>query len=235
MEKTLIIGLGTGRCGTTSLSDFLSAQPEMKVIHEGRIDDLRHLIKWEGDRENLLQWLDTLEKKCESQKYFGDVGRYFLPYVPLLISRFPNSKFICIKRDRQEVIKSFLHKTQGRNHWYDHDGKIWKKDLIWDDTFPKFEQPDKAKAIGMFWDMYHEEIDRLIAQYPQNICCFSIKSLNETKGRQKILNFIEYQGERNIAGEYKANGYSLLFDRYLHTFFGSADRYCQNRFVIGCG
>jgi hypothetical protein len=47
---------------------------------------------------------------------------YFLPYVDFLIEKFPQSKFICLKREREAVIKSFVQWTQDHNPWYEHNG-----------------------------------------------------------------------------------------------------------------
>ena len=38
MQKQLIISIGTGRSGSASLSSFLSAQKNMLVLHEGRLE-----------------------------------------------------------------------------------------------------------------------------------------------------------------------------------------------------
>jgi hypothetical protein len=102
--KKLIIGLGTGRCGSLSLSSFLSDQQGIQVLHEGNINE-----------------------------------------------------------------------------------------------------PDKAKVLGLYWDMYYEEIDRLILEYPEHICCLSTESLNSLIGRNEILDFIGYKGERKVNGNYIKN------------------------------
>ena len=62
MEKQLIISIGTGRCGSVSLSKFLSAQKHTNVIHEGRIDYCSKLIKWTNDVE-LFKWFVFISTK----------------------------------------------------------------------------------------------------------------------------------------------------------------------------
>lgn len=127
MSKTLIIGLGTGRCGSLSLSYFLNNQPGIKVLHEGAINYQAHPLKWYNDHENVWKWIENLDKLSDSNQYFGDIGMYFLPYVAFLIEKFPRSKFICLKREREAVIHSYLQWTQDHNPWYEHNGKTWKK------------------------------------------------------------------------------------------------------------
>ena len=218
MKKKLIIGLGTGRCGSLSLGYFLNAQPGIKIFHEGTINYQHHPLKWNDDHENLLSWLNYLEIISNSHQYFGDIGMYFLPYVSFLIDRYPNSRFICLKREREAVIQSYLQWTKKYNHWYDHDGKFWQTNPNLDDAFPKFDEPDKAKAIGLYWDMYYAEIERLIKKYPQHISCFPTECLNHLNGRNKILDFLEYQEKRNLQGEYRKHQERTAIDNLRVSF-----------------
>jgi hypothetical protein len=73
MKKQLIISIGTGRCGSVSLSKFLSAQRLTNVIHEGRIDHkkIRKLIKWDNDENELFKWLEYLIS-FDNSKFIGD-------------------------------------------------------------------------------------------------------------------------------------------------------------------
>lgn len=206
MAKKLIIGLGTGRCGTLSLSLFLNAQPGITMLHEGKQEGARaRPLRWQGDRDELWRWLETLERASGDSAYYGDIGMYFLPYAEALIQRFPDIKLVCLKRNRQEVVNSYLEWTQGRNHWFEHDGVAWDKNPAWDGAFPKFNEPDKAKAIGLYWDMYYADVDRLIRQYPGHIACFWMDSLNRKRGRRAILDFIGYGGPRVVDGHHRAN------------------------------
>lgn len=42
MHKQLIISIGTGRSGSASLSAFLSEQKNMRILHEGRLDEKKN-------------------------------------------------------------------------------------------------------------------------------------------------------------------------------------------------
>lgn len=206
MGKKLIIGLGTGRCGTTSLGRFLNAQSGIRIFHEGETDDgEQHPLPWEVDHEKLLHWLATLERYAAGNEYYGDIGMYFLPYAEYLIGRFPDIKLVCLKRDRKEVVASYMKWTKNRNHWLNHDGSVWAKHPPWDVAFPKFDEPDKSKAIGLYWDGYYREVERLIGLYPENIACFAMTAMNHINGRRAILDFIGYTGPRQLGGYYRVN------------------------------
>lgn len=205
MCKTLIVGLGTGRCGTQSLSGFLSSQPGMTVLHEGTIDGRDNPLRWEGDHERVRRWIDTLPELLDRPSYCGDVGMYYLPYCEFLIAHRPDIRFVCMERDRAAVVESFLRHTRGRHPWLRHDGRRWRIDPVWDASYPKFDEPDKAEAVGLYWDLYHAEVNRLVVLHPDRVRRFSMESLNSREGMNEILDFIGYRGPRRLDTPFRLN------------------------------
>ena len=61
-----------------------------------------------------------------------------------------------MQRDKEQTVSSFL-KIKGYgikgslNHWTDHDGKYWRKN-IWDKTYPKYATNSIKIAIEKYWD-----------------------------------------------------------------------------------
>ena len=206
MKKQLIISIGTGRCGSVSLSKFLSFQKSTTLLHEGRLksQNIRKLIKWENDDENLFKWLDFL-LKLDNSSYVGDTGMYFLPYIEKIINVYPDVKVIVMERDKIEVVESYLKKTSGRNHWYKHNGEEWDFDIKWDPCFPKYKYRNKEKALEEYWDDYYRTTSELTKKYPKNVKKWHIKSFNTIKGKNEILDFINYKLERIIDKEFKHN------------------------------
>jgi hypothetical protein len=206
MNKQLIISIGTGRCGSVSLSKFLSAQEYISVLHEGRLDShkIRKLIKWVNDEKNLFEWLEFL-LSLDGNKFVGDTGMYYLPYIEQIIEKYPQVKIIVMERDKEEVVKSYIKKTTGRNHWFDHDGKEWDKDDKWDPCYPKYDILNKEKALEKYWEDYKSQTDNLILKFPDKIKKWTIQSLNTLNGKNEILNFLNYKFDRNINQEFKHN------------------------------
>ena len=206
MNKQLIISIGTGRCGSVSLSKFLSAQESISVLHEGRLDShkIRKLIKWGNDEDNLFEWLEFL-LSLDENKFVGDTGMYYLPYIEQIIEKYPQVKIIVMERDKEEVVKSYIKKTTGRNHWFDHDGKEWDKDDKWDPCYPKYDISNKEKALEKYWEDYKSQTDNLILKFPDKIKKWTIQSLNTLNGKNEILNFLNYNLDRNINQEFKHN------------------------------
>ena len=206
MNKQLIISIGTGRCGSVSLSKFLSAQDKVSVLHEGRLDShkIRKLIKWENDEGNLFEWLEFL-LSLDGHKFVGDTGMYYLPYIEHIIDKYPEVKIIVMERNKEEVVKSYIKKTTGRNHWFNHDGKEWEKDDKWDPCYPKYDVSSKEEALENYWEDYKNQTDNLILKFPEKIKKWTIQALNTTSGKNEILNFLNYNLDRNINKEFKHN------------------------------
>ncbi len=206
-RKQLIISIGTGRSGSVSLAKFLSSQESMNVIHEGNFEEkkIRKLIKWNNDEQELFKWLEYLLNSNEERMFVGDTGMYYLPYIELIIKRYTNVKVIGLVRNKESVVNSYLNKTEGRNHWYNHDGKYWEKDSQWDPYYPKYNEKDKKKALELYWEEYNKTTKSLQQEYPNNIKMWSIEKFNTEEGKNKILDFIGYKLEREVIRDYKLN------------------------------
>lgn len=183
-QPQLVIGLGSGRCGTQSLAHLLDQQSAAKVYHE-RVD---HQIRWHGSEQEIHTFLDEAVAQDEFQ-LIGDVAFYYLPYVEAILARQPNVKFICLQRDCKETVVSYLQKTSGRNHWMEHDGRSWQLSR-WDDCYPKYAVPDKESALTLYWYDYYFTATRLQALYPQQFRIFPMTALNSKAGQHTILAFL---------------------------------------------
>jgi len=182
-NKTVFIGCGTGRCGTTSLARLIGGCENAVCTHERR-----PLLPWTFNEELFQERVRWFSNSTAS--VIGDVAYYYLPYLERFIQEFPDVKIICLERDRQAVIDSYMWKTQWRNRWSNHNGTDWAKDQVWDATYPKYDTTDKAKAIGLYWDHYRKWIRLLAKEFPANLRTFGMDVLNTKTGQQKILDFL---------------------------------------------
>ena len=92
--KTMVIGLGSGRCGTVSLRDLLKYQG-FDATHE------MELMPWTPN----YMLCDQVIQKIVGRKndLVSDIGYYYLPYVEnILGQRHQMTKFVCLKRDQLE-------------------------------------------------------------------------------------------------------------------------------------
>mgnify|MGYP004002157313 FL=1 len=219
MKKQLIIGMGTGRCGTVSLYHLLNSQKGSFIRHESK-----PLLTWIFDKKAINYKLRKLLGRKE--KYVGDVNSCYLPYVDYICKNHPSVRIIVLKRSKNEVIKSFLRQTSyfNWNHWVDHEGIKWKRAGKWDAMFPKYKLDSKEDAIAHYWDEYYLEVRRLIKKYPNNIKVFRTEDLNSRNSIKKILNFcnipLEYQ---KIKTNIKENQSGSFF-RFVKYWFLRSDK-----------
>jgi len=233
----IILGVGSGRTGTASLSHLINAQKGAVCFHElnpsgvvyegnpqpvlNTINEFQRILDG-GDRRMLAldysrpRSVQTYEEmqQAESVTILGDIAYYYLRYVDDILDANKNVRFICIKRDREETVQSWMNKTairrwpslwladrikslltrtpfyQAKNHWQEHDGSVYQLDPVWDSTFPNFAAESKREAIGKYWDYYYQRADTFARQKPEFFKIFPIEKMSSRQGQSEILDFI---------------------------------------------
>lgn len=231
----IVFGLGSGRSGTASLAGLLNAQPDMVCFHEAN----PAAMAWEGAEDTVISQLRdyhailrgetralTIDRTSPNRtapvarlkalaevRGIGDVAHYYLPYVETILAQAPQARFPCLRRDREEVVESFMAKLRlasparlrrvcawlrgrplprSRNHWAGPDDRRWRGDLRFDKCFPSYEgmaTADLATHLRRWHRDYHTEVERLQTRYPDHIRLFDISCLNHADGRQSLLDF----------------------------------------------
>ncbi len=180
---SLIIGLGTGRCGSVSLSKILSSQDDSYFTHEFGVVPKR----W----ERVTPFEEEFAKHIQSGKsFFGDIASYNLELTKHYLKSGVNLRAIILKRNRDEVIRSFIAKANGRNHWMKHDGQWWSHDH-WDKCFPKFDAGSIGEAIGLYYDHYYVECEKM-----DQSKCFWVET-PELNNEERIKELLAWCGFEN--------------------------------------
>ena len=195
-KKKVVFGLGCGRCGSASLAYLLNSQEGALVGHE-----LGPVMPWNASDLTGIQFRwEQLQHQSHLYPIVGDVGIYYLPYIPMLMKSyelvpFINQnyiiKFIILKRDREEVVESFLKKfAKQNNNPLQTEKEEGVRSDEWDECFPKYDGVSLKEAIGLFYDDYYKESEQLVQAHPGNVCIFPMDSLNTDAGVLQILNFV---------------------------------------------
>ncbi len=212
-KKQLVIGLGSGRCGTKSLAKLLNAQTGTHVSHEG----IMPYLPWQHHLRPMIWGMFNLYLRNATR--VGDVGFYWLNYVPWVINHVaPDVRFICLKRDRAGTVDSFMRMTSAhnRNHWSkDRRAQGDHVDPMADAAFPKFAG-DKESALGQYWDEYYRIAENWAESRPDNFRVFPIDVLNNISEQKKLLSW---------AG--------LDCDWQLDTGGVHSNRFCKLAIVVG--
>lgn len=157
------------------------------------MDRIRARLGWAFKREEIEKSLGILESR--SAPVVCDVAFYYLSYVEYIAETRPDTTFICLRRGREETVESYMLKTEGRDHWRAGEGRPDP----WDKLYPKFDAPSKREAIGMYWDMYYSEAERL-GKVGVRIRTFDMYELNDAAGASRILEFCGLPPSEGTAG-----------------------------------
>ena len=198
MNKTIIIGIGTGRCGTKSLATLLNSCNNSVVYHEYKAP--KGILPFDLEP---LGCVDIATRRYNEIKNFnglfvGDVAMYYLNYIEILYdiakTEKDNFKVICMIRDKQETVKSYLKKTEigtqkPRHHWIKNPEKYGFQPNVWDKAFPKYDIVDRKQALEKYWDDYYKKVATLEKQGIP-ILLVNVKSLNNIETQKELFDFI---------------------------------------------
>jgi hypothetical protein len=167
--------------------------------------------------------------KMKRVRMLGDIAFYYLSYVEQIAAHNPNVRFLCLRRDIDETVESWMNKSaierwrskriadriaswitrqpfqESRNFWMNHDGSQWALDPVWDKCFPKFEAASKPEAIRKYCEYYYEEAERLAPRLPGVFRFVDTDQMNESNYQSDILGFIGL-----------APGEQVLTDAHIH-------------------
>jgi len=203
LNQQIVLGAGTGRSGTLSLARLLALQPNTVVSHEFRpiADDgslgqrVLEPLPWGADIATVEEALFALTLRGPGTVV--DVGSYWGPHIRGLVPRLGRRlRVVVIERDRSTVIQSFERKVGDKNHWTNHDGSVWRESPILDRSFPHFDEPDRARAIGLYWDLYHDLVSSLVQDFPEQVKSWDISALSSRSGIHEILSFAGISDDR---------------------------------------
>lgn len=206
---TILIGIGTGRCGTMAFSKLVDAQPHALVTHEAEYCKDYHWFDADGmdgayyTKMRYQRYLSRANHKTGTL-LSGDIALWNLPYVEHWLA-YPNVKIVALKRIRADTIKSFTS-------WF---GKIkhfpWMTQIErklttysnmprYDDCYPRYQfnftgvtdQPSIAEAAEMYYDDYYRQVDAFIEKFPGRIKYVdSYEILNNEDVKNKVLDWLE--------------------------------------------
>ncbi len=169
----IVIGAGTGRCGTKSLSILLDNCKDSAVTHESP-----PILPWSVS-ERFESRLETMQESDHA--IVGDVASSYLPYM----EEYDGFKKIVLKRDKQETVDSFMRHSGPRNNWQERG----YTDPKWFDFFPTYSDDlTKKEALEQYWEDYYERAEEVAKVFP-------LETLNSEEGQDNIFNYLKIPKE----------------------------------------
>ena len=187
MDFKLILGLGTGRCGTVSLATILSEQENTRATHEF---DGQYLMDWNFDATDYIGAVARLAHMAYDDQRPASIASFQLNYAARFMEDYPEAKIIVLSRKKSEVVSSFLRWTGFKNHWCENPDAPDP----YDKCFPKYQDSlAKDLAIGRYWDEYYQRCEQLEAQYPYRVFWIGTEELSSEESVAEMLEFLEYE------------------------------------------
>jgi hypothetical protein len=201
-NSSIVLGIGTGRCGLRSLAKILNQQPETQSSYEEP-----PLLPWKPtDGERVLRERFARFRQNGRGRILCDVASFYLPYLEAAIAAEPDIRIIALRRPREEVVISFCEWLDRSfplptNHWADQPAPGWHHDPLRTRTYPQYATSNREEGIRRYWDEYSQRVDELRRRYPQQIRLFdTYEALNTPAGLQDLLGFAGIAPERQVAG-----------------------------------
>lgn len=200
MNKRIILGIGSGRCGTLSLAHVLNRQPGVQVSHEER-----PRLPWKKlPGEQVIRERFVRMRRSREGRVLGDVASFYLPYVEDAIAVEPGIRMVCLRRPREEVVQSFcrwldqVHPLP-TNHWAVRPALGWYHEPDWTRIFPQYDTQDREEGIRRYWNEYYARIDQMIRLYPEHILLYETdQALNTEDGLRDLLSFIGIPADKQV-------------------------------------
>ena len=198
----LVLGLGCGRCGSTTLSVLFAGAEGTCATHENPV-----VLTWPPRPEQIAFHERRFARLLDAVPLVFDAAHWWLNAGEAMIAHFPDTKLIGLIREREACAGSFLAvKGLGRdskNHWVEHDGSFWQK-ALWDEVYPSYEVslpredvPDAAKLeqlqrslVQRYVDEYNTALCRLDARVGARMLLVPTERLSERGIQDDIQDFV---------------------------------------------
>jgi hypothetical protein len=219
----VILGIGTGRCGSTSLTAAFRAVENALATHE-----TPPMIFWEPQPEQVGFHMKRLDILARYYPVVFDASHWWLNVIDIFFKRFSTGKVVGLYRDTESCVRSFLRmKGTGPgtpNHWATHDDKRWALNN-WDPCYPSYTAPPqyerdtlRAKGSQIQWyvESYNRRLYQLARSRPDRVLLISTDSLGRPEVADKLSAFV------NIRVPVRA-------DRYNSSTSGNMDSIVQQQ------
>lgn len=189
----IVLGCGTGRCGTKSLASFLNKQPNSEVHHEFGKKLRWDKEDWQFFWDRLNVWyrdIEYLSRSIEDEYRLGDVAPWYLPYIEEIVRVYDLDwpfRIICLRRDKDETVESYInHQNQGNT--FQNTSPNWPEV---DQAYPTYpDELSMEEAVGRYWRDYYECAEWISDQVDW-FEIFELEELNRKIGQIKLMDFLE--------------------------------------------
>jgi hypothetical protein len=197
----IVIGIGSGRNGSTSLAGMLSTIEESCCTHENP-----PLMCWKPHPEEIRFHMRRLQRLAGYFPVVVDVAHWWLNAIPELFSRFPEALVIGITRNAESCARSFF-KIKGAgigscNHWVPFGNGIWSAER-WDPTYPTYPVPDQAREdpdgakfqlMMRYVREYSAVVQAFASRWPAKFLTLKTEDMSDPTAQRALYDFVGASG-----------------------------------------
>ncbi len=196
-EGQIVLGLGTGRCGSTSLAAAFRSVENSLSTHENP-----PMIFWQPEKEQLDFHMRRLGLLSRYFPLVFDAAHWWLNAVDTFFERLPQGKIVGLHRDMDACVTSFL-KVKGIesgtfNHWALPNNGAWRTS-VWDPCYPSYAVSEglesnhsvaKGTQIQRYVETYNRQLQELARARPGQVMLISTESLDQTQVADRLEEFV---------------------------------------------
>lgn len=189
----VVLGLGTGRCGSTSLTAAFAGVDGACSTHENH-----PIIYWEPQEEQVRFHFDRMRLLADYHSVVFDAAHWWLNVLGRFFAEFPEGKVVGLARDTETCVQSFLRiQVRGPgafNHWAPPDSDIWRTHE-WDPSYPSYPVPldllpnvaaAKVAMIERYVNEYNQTLRSLAQAFPDRVLLIRTEDLNDPDTMTRI-------------------------------------------------
>lgn len=189
----LVLGVGTGRCGTKSLTKLLGIQKGTYATHER----FGPRVRWNCP-SNLWPKRIWKDSKRNDHNVVADIDFKWTAHIGTYLSWAEEEgreiRIVGLKRNVDDTVDSYDKWKPNSDHWSFHGYRETLPDE-WDKCYPCFETDSKREGIRKFWHLTYNIIEDF-EETSDMVRCFPMQYLNTEEGVRSILNFIGYENPK---------------------------------------
>jgi hypothetical protein len=196
----IILGLGAGRCGSTTLSRMLASFDGSCATHENP-----PLIYCSPEKEQLDFHFRRFRLLTKFFPLVFDASHWWLWAIDRFFEEFPDGKAIGLHRDTRACVQSFArvkgNGTGSLNHWVAPANGIWCANN-WDPTYPTYETPEHAsedpdaarlQLITRYVEEYNKKLFAFARRNRKKVMLIRTEKLTDPGVQEKMF---EFMGQR---------------------------------------
>ena len=216
----VVLGLGAGRCGSTTLAGILHTIEGAVSTHEGP-----PFMHWEPLPREIQFHLRRFELFSRYVPLIADCAHWWINPLDQIFNAFPDSKAIGLHRDTDECVRSWMSVSPPDiNHFVPSHNRIWPPDR-WDPFYPHYELPpdarlnpmrSKEQLVRRFIEEYNQQLHSLAARLPERVLLLSTAELDWPSTRRRISEFLQLpvataQIHRNVGRDWDTGSVDGLY------------------------